>query len=89
MIQIEIYLAPHGDTKNRKLIAAGEIANDGTGTQTLGNYKYVLMKKTKRSAKVGEIKGFHRKVNDVWHLLHLILNNIAEERFEKLMEQEP
>ncbi len=45
MIRITIELVPHGYEARKEVIAKAEIANDGTGTNIRGNYRYRLFKK--------------------------------------------
>ena len=44
MLRCTIELLPHGDETRKRLIGVVEIANDGTGTPTVGNYRVVLKK---------------------------------------------
>ena len=44
MLRCTIELLPHGDETRKRVIGVVEIANDGTGTPTMGNYGVVLKK---------------------------------------------
>lgn len=59
------------------------IVNDGTGTKTIGNYKYEVVDchsigsgiSSCSVAKTGEVKN-HKRANSVWKLLSKILKEI-------------
>ena len=83
MIKIYIEIWPGGDKKNRRLIAEGEIWNDGTGDLETGNYgcELVTFKQTELPGTVNikgtfrsSVKNFKRLKNDIWELLRLFLN---------------
>jgi hypothetical protein len=83
MIRITIELLPLGFEDAKKIIAIGEIENDGTGNKSRGNYKYRLwgeadlaQRKT-RPWKSGEVNGFNRRWSS-WRLLYLCLRHAFE-----------
>lgn len=71
MIKVTVELWPHGDELTKRTIATADIINDGTGTNTVGNYRYRLRGKNGRQLKEGELKGFKRIFN-VWYLIGLV-----------------
>jgi hypothetical protein len=73
MLKITIELIPFSDPENPVIIGGGVIWNDGTGTENIGNYHYVL-RKDKRVWKKGRLPGFPRTKKNVWHLLYSILD---------------
>lgn len=81
MLKIIIELWPHGNEAEKKVIAEGIIANNGTGNPTYGNYCYLLRRGS--SAEVadrraivgeGEIEGHYRPEN-AWELLRKTLKH--------------
>lgn len=42
MLRVTIDLIPHGDERRKRIVATMEIANDLTGDEIAGNYKYRL-----------------------------------------------
>lgn len=82
MLRITIELVPHGDESRKEVIGIGVIANDATGTDYNGNYKYHLSKWGKGTAmwKAGRIEDFARKVRGPWDLLYRVLSNAVGDR---------
>lgn len=74
MIQILIELHSGGDPTNKKVMAAIVIANDLTGTRSVGNYEYGIAR-TGKKAKQGKVKGFLRRKHDAVDLLKLVLDD--------------
>ncbi len=84
MIKVTIEFIEHGIGKPEKI---GEIiiANDGTGTEDLGNYTAELMKTPKYAKgkgvwKKSRVTGFPRLVRGPYDLLYLALKNAVESR---------
>lgn len=77
MIRITIELLPHGYEEKKTIIATGKIVNDGTGSVSIGNYKYEL-ELYKQSWNHGEIKGFPRQEKNIWQLLREVLSSIKK-----------
>ncbi len=77
MIEVEINLYKFGFRNLKQNLYTVKIANDGTGSKTIGNYKYKVTK-SKRS-RVGEIKNFKRKDKSALYLLYLVLKDRFEE----------
>ena len=77
MIRIKIELIPLG-LKPAIQTWTADIANDGTGTRTCGNYKFRIYQKnsTEKVWKGGEIRDFQRLRWSVWYLVYLCLKQI-------------
>lgn len=72
MIRVTVELIPHGVEARKRTLAVGEIANDGSGTYSSGNYTawFGRVKTGKaRNGRQGEVKDFPRQAKNVWHLL--------------------
>lgn len=82
MIKITAELFPHGSEIGKRHLGTLVIANTGTGTVKVGNYRYVLYKagSSVRFWKEGEIKGFPRLRLLVWDLLYRILRDLFDDR---------
>ncbi len=78
MIEVEIDLYKFGFRSLKQNLYTVKITNDGTGTKTVGNYKYKVTK-SKRSTG-GEIKDFKRKDKSALYLLYLVLKDRFEEK---------
>lgn len=77
MIVIRVEIWPQGDQGNAREIANAVIANDGSGTKSVGNYLATFQTAPGRLAD-SEVKGFKRRQNHVWELIRLSLNNAFE-----------
>lgn len=76
MIRITVELLPFGDEDNPRLLGIALIANNGTGTDTTGNYQYSIHgKRQLLKGGDGTILGFRRKRDNVWELLRQALNH--------------
>lgn len=85
MIRVTIELLPYGFETNKKTIGVVEIANDGQGTLTKGNYTYSLSKeppiaKTKGIWKSGNITDFPRQKLGPYDLLYRVLKSAVGHR---------
>ena len=78
MIKIIIELWPFGNEKRKEKLCEGKIANDGTGTMSVGNYNVTLFNKVNLPMKKGRVEGFARQRKHVWYLLYLAFKNIHE-----------
>ena len=78
MIKITVELWPLGSEKHKKEIASMKIWNDGTGTKSMGNYKY--QSNLSRTWKSGSIEKFPRQRLNVWDLIFRVLYNAVGER---------
>ena len=78
MIKITVELWPLGSEKYKKEIASMKIWNDGTGTKSMGNYKYSVS--LSRQWKMGEIKKFPRRRLNVWDLIFRVLYDAVGDR---------
>lgn len=67
-------MVPHGIEGAKRKLAVMEIANDRTGTRTLGNYKGTLHAEyTPPEGRKGKVTGFHRQNQSVWSLVGAFL----------------
>jgi len=87
MIVITVELWPGGLEQHKELLGTGIIANDSTGTDTRGNYRYCFSKRGEtiaqllkkkawkfgRAWKTGTVLNFPRKQLNAWDLLGLAL----------------
>lgn len=74
MIRVTVELIPHGVESKKRPIGTMEIANDGTGTVHVGNYKGVLHAEyTGPLGRTGVLKGFKRKRQSAWSLVGAFL----------------
>lgn len=80
MIRVTVEVLPHGREADKYTLGEANIINDGTGTSTRGNYKYLLTHKG-RKYRSGEIKRFPRLSKNVWVLLLRCLMDTFEEHF--------
>lgn len=74
MIRITIQLIPKGDESRARTLGTMEIANDGTGTQDIGNYDATLHAEyTPSTGRKARVEGFRRKKQSVWTLVGAVL----------------
>ena len=73
MIVIQVELWSHGDAKKKKSLGTMVIKNDGTGTNSRGNYQFFLHGKSGRPMGSGGILDWPRNRFHVWQLIHHIL----------------
>lgn len=85
MIRVTIELIPQGDESKKKNLGVVEIANDGEGTITHGNYMVRLSKfgKPTHTWIKGVVKNFPRKVKGPYDLLLQALIATVGERNKK------
>lgn len=87
MINIQINLVPGGVVRKMRPIGTINIVNDGTGTGTMGNYRYLVEHKGKTFAE-GEIKNFPRKKKNVIYLLGYVLSDIFMFSLERFLAKD-
>lgn len=77
MLRITIELVPHGDESRIEKLGVCMIANDATGDQTTGNYKWHVSKwgAAHMMWKTGKTAGFPRKRLGPWDLLYRVLKD--------------
>lgn len=83
MIKITIELVSAIHPSRSKVLGVAKITNDGTGSNTKGNYKYEFSKSGKSIKQIwksGEIKNFNRKRFLGWDLLYLCLKDCLSKR---------
>lgn len=82
MIRITIELWPKGDEQRKRHLGTIDIANDGAGTATSGNY---VARLSRRGAplstwKTTKVKGFPRKRLGAYDLLFRVLTSVVSAR---------
>ena len=82
MIVITIELWPGGKEELKKPLGTMKIINDGTGTQSRGNYKVLLStwNSPNRKWREGKITGFPRKSKGPYDLIYRGLRKIVKGR---------
>lgn len=94
MIRCTIELLPGGSEERKRTIGLVEIANDGSGTESRGNY-VVALKKTppfsgaliknwkrgefEEDVETGTVEGHHRSLRGVYDLLYMALKSCGLE----------
>ena len=74
MLRLTLEFVPFGQESCRKTISVMTIANDGTGTHTIGNYKYKIIDKESVYPDIkGKIEKFPRVAKKAWDLVLEIL----------------
>jgi hypothetical protein len=71
MIRVTVELLPHGSEENKRILGVMLIANDSTGSATVGNY--VGSMTTEYGQRSGHVTGFARKAQSVWSLIGAFL----------------
>lgn len=78
MLVLKLHLN-HAVTKMKTELLEIKIANLGTGTSTIGNYRYEIRGKKGHLMKVGHILGYPRKRKHAIKLLQLVINDAYPE----------
>lgn len=88
MIRVTIQMIPRGDESRARHMGTVEIANDGTGDHTTGNYKVRLsrMDSPTRAWKTGAIRGFNRRTRGPHDLLLLALLSTVGDRNQRIID---
>jgi hypothetical protein len=73
MIRVEIWMVPQGVEESKYRLGAMAIANDATGTATVGNYNFARIGKTGQTLKGGRVEQFPRLRLNVWNLIQRCL----------------
>lgn len=74
MIRVTVELLPHGSEARKRIIGTLEIANDSTGTDSMGNYIGILHAEyTDPVGRRGRITQFMRRRQSVWSLIGAFL----------------
>lgn len=82
LVVVKVELWPHGNEANARTLGRIEIANDGTGTLTHGNYDVRLSHSGRYSSrpgpwKVGKVIGYARKALSPYHLVQMALKAVG------------
>jgi hypothetical protein len=90
MIRVTVELIPKGDESRRRTLAVMEIANDGTGDATTGNYVGRLQAEyTRPGGRPGRVFQFNRRTQSVWTLVGAFLKLWGHTRHSpKLMRED-
>jgi hypothetical protein len=74
MVRVTVELIPHGDESRPRTLGVMEIANDGTGTDHVGNYGGTLHAEyTGAEGRPGRVEKFFRRKQSVWSLVGAFL----------------
>ena len=74
MMRVTVELIPHGDESRKRTIGKMEIANDGSGDLSCGNYDGVLHAEyTDEDGRRGRVTGFNRQKQSCWTLVGAFL----------------
>lgn len=76
MIVVKVEIWPFGDGKSRREIGRMRIANDGSGTMGIGNYRFTIDPLTDRTVS-GSVCS-HQRSRGVWELLRACLEAAKE-----------
>lgn len=87
MIRVTMELIPHGNPTNVQHLGTVHIANDGTGSQSFGNYNVTALGKTKKVFAHAKVIKHPRKGEIPLRLLYKSLKAIFEN--EPLIAQVP
>lgn len=90
MLVIRVELWPGGCESAKRVLCEGTIVNDGSGTQTLGNYRVKLGRSPHIEGKIwkrGRVEGFNRKKRGCWDLLQLSLNACLGKRNRRIEDE--
>ena len=89
MIRVTVELIPHGIESLKRTLATMDIANDGTGDLSVGNYTGCLHAEyTAPVGRTGKVRGFNRKTQSVWSLIGAFLKLFGHTGHSpKLMEK--
>lgn len=92
MLRITIELYPYGLVARKRTLGIIDIANDGTGTKTRGNYMVRIQRGERKMGNwiKGAIKDFPRKSKGAFDLLLLALISAVNGKkvIDKLKEEE-
>jgi len=78
MVRITIEIMPQGSRENRKVLGHVDIINDGTGTQTIGNYSITAVSKNGKVFRKCRVEGYRRKADSIWKLMKLVFDTIVD-----------
>ncbi len=77
MIVITVELWPGGRESEKRTLASMVIVNDGTGSETRGNYDYLVAgKRGLVGMGRGRIENWHRQSQHVWKLVRRVLAEV-------------
>ena len=82
LLVLKLELWPKGNPNKKKTLGTMFITNDGTGTDSKGNYKYKILGQNEKSLECGEgrIEGYRRKSLHSWYLPYTVLQQFVQLR---------
>ena len=78
-LRVTIEMVPGGLEEKAYIMGQAVIENDGTGGKYLGNYRWHIQHKTRRSRRSGRVTNFQRRSKGAWSLLKLVLDDYFKE----------
>ena len=75
MLKISIVLHKRGSDTDTEEMGSLHVWNDGTGTETTGNYRYTVFGKRGVLMGQGEVRRFKRKRHHAWKLITACLDD--------------
>lgn len=70
MIRVTVELISANGSHRDRVLGTMEIANDGTGTADVGNYRVKLHAEyTPKEGRHAQVRGFRRRAQSVWSLI--------------------
>lgn len=73
VVKVELHSAITGEVRT---IAKAEIANEGTGSKTVGNYTARFMGRRGTVNRIGHVTGHRRLALSVWSLIRKALEGV-------------
>jgi len=85
MVRVTVELLPFGAETRKRHLGTMEISNDGSGGETVGNYRVRLSKWSRPDStwRTGEVMGFQRRRRGPWDLLLVALLATVGDRLPK------
>lgn len=82
MIRVTIELLPHGKQEGKRVLGVLDIANDGSGTDEIGNYDGELHAEYTQPGepRKGRVLSFNRKRQSAWTLVGMFLKKFGHVR---------
>jgi hypothetical protein len=78
MIRVTVELLPHGTETGKRTLGVLLIANEGTGSEDIGNYEGSLLAEyTVHGPRTAWVTGFARKKQSVWTLVGMFLKKFG------------
>ena len=79
MLVVRIELWPKGDRRQAKVLHTAQIANNGKGSLTVGNYTATFSARGGKTRwRTSRVSNFPRKAKGAWYLLYEALKNALD-----------